>query len=68
MKSAVDQMNEELRNTAPAAAQTLDAVKGGVDLTSFRERFAGNNKDLRDSYDYASADLIKIIFTEDSLH
>jgi cyclase len=68
MKSAVDQMNEELRNTAPAAAQTLDAVKGGVDLTSFRDRFAGNDKDLRDSYDYASASLIKIIFEEDSLH
>jgi cyclase len=68
MKSGVDQMNEELRNTAPAVAQTLDAVKGGVDLSSFRQRFAGNDKDLGDSYDDASAHLIKIIFEEDSLH
>jgi glyoxylase-like metal-dependent hydrolase (beta-lactamase superfamily II) len=68
MKSAVDQMNEELRQTAPAVAQTLDAVKGGVDLTSFRQRFAGNDKDLLSAYDGACTSLIKIIFEEDSLH
>jgi cyclase len=68
MKSAVDQMNEELRNTAPAVAQTLDAVKGGVDLGPFRQRFAGDDKGLSDSYDDASANLVKIIFEEDSLH
>jgi cyclase len=68
MKSGVDQMNEELRNTAPAVAQTLDAVKGGVDLAPFRQRFAGNDKELGDSYDDAAAHLIKIIFEEDSLH
>jgi cyclase len=38
MKSAVDQMNEKLRQTSPAMNQTLDDVKGGVDLTPFRQR------------------------------
>lgn len=46
MKSAVDQMNERLRQTSPAMNQTLDDVKGGVDLTPFRQRFAGEDKDL----------------------
>jgi cyclase len=68
MKSAVEQMADKLRQTAPAMFQTLDAVKGGVDLTSFRQRFAGNDKDLGDAYDEAAANLIKIVYEEDTLH
>jgi glyoxylase-like metal-dependent hydrolase (beta-lactamase superfamily II) len=34
LKSAVDQMNAELKRTGPAMFQTLDGVKGAVDLTS----------------------------------
>lgn len=68
MKSAVDQMTEELRQTAPAMFQTLDDVKGGVDLKPFRQRFAGNDKDLGDAYDDAAANLIKVVYEEDTLH
>jgi cyclase len=67
MKSAVDQMNEKLRQTAPAMFQTLDDVKGGVDLKPFRQRFAGNDKDLGDAYDDAAANLIKVTYEEATL-
>lgn len=67
MKSAVDQMNEKLRQTSPAMNQTLDDVKGGVDLTPFRHRFAGDDKDLGDSFDDAASHLVKLVFLEASL-
>ncbi len=67
MKTAVDQMNEKLRQTSPAMFQTLDAVKGGVDLTPFRQRFAGNDKDLGDAFDEAANNLVKVVFEEASL-
>jgi len=67
MKSAVDQMTETLRQTAPAMFQTLDDVKGGVDLTPFRQRFAGNDKDLGDAYDEAATHLVKLVYEEATL-
>lgn len=67
MKSAVDQMNEKLRQTSPAMNQTLEDVKGGVDLTPFRQRFAGDDKDLGDSFDNAASHLVKLVFLEASL-
>jgi len=66
MKSAVDQMNEELRKTAPAMFHTLDDVKGSVDLTPFRQRFAGDDKDLGEAFDGVSARLVKLVFQEAS--
>jgi hypothetical protein len=38
-----------------------------VDLTSFRQRFAGNDKDLGDAFDDAAANLVKVVFEEASL-
>jgi cyclase len=67
MQSAVDQMNEKLRQTAPAMFQTLDDVKGSVDLTPFRQRFAGNDKDLAAAFDDIAARLVKLVFEEASL-
>jgi glyoxylase-like metal-dependent hydrolase (beta-lactamase superfamily II) len=67
MKSAVDQMTEKLRQTRPAMFQTVDEVKGGVDLTSFRQRFAGNDKNLGEAYDDAATSLVKVVFEEASL-
>jgi cyclase len=66
MQSAVDQMNEKLRQTSPAMFQTLDAVKGSVDLSSFKPRFVGNDKDLGPVFDETSALLIKLVFQEAS--
>jgi len=64
MQSAVDQVNEKLRQTAPAMFQTVDDVKGGVDLTAFRQRFAGNDAELAAAFDSVAARLVKLVFDE----
>jgi len=67
MKSAVDQMREKLRQTRPAMFQTLDEVKSGVNLEPFRQRFAGDDKDIAAAFDEAATDLVKIVYEEASL-
>jgi glyoxylase-like metal-dependent hydrolase (beta-lactamase superfamily II) len=67
LKSAVDQMNEKLRQTAPAFFQNLDDVKDAVDLTSFRQRFSGDDKDLGAEFDDEASHLVKLVFEEASL-
>jgi glyoxylase-like metal-dependent hydrolase (beta-lactamase superfamily II) len=67
LKSAVDQMNAELKRTGPAMFRTLDEVKGAVDLTPFRQRFAGNDKDLGEAFDDMASHLIKVALQEASL-
>ena len=64
MQSVVDQMNEKLRQTAPAMFQTVDDVKGSVDLSAFRQRFAGNDKELGAAFDEVAARLVKLVFDE----
>jgi hypothetical protein len=46
--------------------QTRDDAKGSVDLTPFRQRFAGTDKDLADLFDDRAASLIKLVFLEAS--
>jgi len=67
MKSAVDQMNAKLKDSFPAMFQTFDDVKGKVDLTPFRQRFAGTDKDLSAAFDDMAANLVKVVFEEASL-
>lgn len=67
LKSAVDQLNAKLTQTAPAMFQSLDDVKGAIDLTPFRQRFAGDDKDLGEQFDDAAAHLVKVVFEEASL-
>jgi len=67
LKSAVDQLNAKLVEVGPAVAQTLDDVKGSVDLTPFRQRFAGDDKDLGREFDDMAKNLIKVTFAEASL-
>ena len=64
MQSAVDQVNEKLRQTAPAMFQTVDDVKGSVDLTPFRQRFAGNDTDLAAAFDNVTTRLVRLVFDE----
>jgi len=64
MKSAVDQMNVKLSQSAPAMFQSVDDVKGSIDLGPFRKRFAGDDKDLGEAFDEVSARLIKLVFNE----
>lgn len=67
MKSAADQMNDALRKTGPAMFHTVDQVRGSVDLTAFRQRFAGSDKDLSAAFDQDAEDLVKLVFREASL-
>src|ERR1051326_1984016 len=67
MKSAVEQMNAKLSATFPAMFQTLDDVKDAVDLSAFRQRFAGNDKDLAAAFDATAARLVKVVFEEATL-
>src|SRR5262245_55458356 len=62
LKSAVDQMNAKLIQTGPAMFQTLDSVKGAVDLSSFRQRFAGADQDVGAAFDDMTTNLIKVTF------
>jgi hypothetical protein len=52
--------------TSPAMFQTRDDAKGSVDLTPFRQRFAGTDKDLADLFDDRAASLIMLVFLEAS--
>ncbi len=67
LRSAVDQMDAKLGQTRPAMFQTLDDVKSSVDLTSFRQRFAGDDQNLGYAFDDAAAHLVKLVFLEASL-
>ena len=60
-------MNARLRQSGPALSLTLDDVKGAVDLSAFRPRFAGNDRDLEAAFDDESARLVKLVFAEASL-
>lgn len=67
LKSAVDQLNAKLRQTGPAMFRTLDEVKEAVDLTPFRQRFAGSDEKKRAAFDDMATHLIKVVFEEASL-
>jgi cyclase len=64
MQSAVDQVNEKLRQTAPAMFQSIEDVRGSVDLSAFRQRFAGDDKELSAAFDNVAARLVKLVFDE----
>ena len=65
--SACAQMNEALRKTGPAMFRSADDVKSGVDLGSFRQRFAGSDRSLGESFDRAAGQLVRLVFREASL-
>jgi glyoxylase-like metal-dependent hydrolase (beta-lactamase superfamily II) len=64
MQSAVDQVRARIRQLGFPGAHTLDEVKGSVDLTKFRQQFAGDDKDLQAQFDEMADHLVKITFSE----
>lgn len=66
-QSAVDQLNARLRRSRPAMFQSVDDVKGAIDLTPFRQRFAGNDKAVANQFDYMAQSFVKLVFEEASL-
>jgi cyclase len=64
LQSAVDQMRQRIREIGFPGSHSLDDVKGSVNLTPFRPKFAGNDKDLQAQFDDMAANLVRITFTE----
>ena len=64
LQSAVDQVRARIRQIGFPGAHTLDEVKGSVNLTPFRQKFAGEDKDLQAQFDDMANHLVKITFSE----
>jgi cyclase len=67
LKSAVEQVRARIRQIGHPGFHSLDEVKGSVDLTSFRAKFAGDDKDLQAEFDDMTVHLVKIVFNEAAL-
>ena len=67
LQSAVEQMHARIRQIGHPGFHSLDDVKGSVDLTSFRQKFAGDDKDLGAEFDDMTVHLVKITFEEAAL-
>jgi hypothetical protein len=46
---------------------SLEELKGSVDLTPFRPKFAGDDKQLQAEFDDMTGHLLKIVFNEATL-
>jgi hypothetical protein len=64
MRSCVEQVRIRISQLGHPAGHTLDEIKGSVDLTPFRVKFAGDDKDLQAAFDEMAAHLVKTTFTE----
>jgi len=64
LQSAVDQVRARVRQIGHLGGHTLDDVKSSVDLSPFRQKFAGEDKDLEAAFDDMAANLVKIAFNE----
>lgn len=62
MKSAVDQVRAQIRKIGFPGSRSVDDVRGGVDLTPFRVKFADDDKDLAAQFDGMAVHLVKIVF------
>lgn len=67
LESAVEQVRARIRQIGHPGFHSLDEVKGSVDLTPFRAKFAGNDKDLQEEFDDMTEHLVKIVFNEAAL-
>ncbi len=66
-RSAVEQVRARIRQIGHPGFHSLDEVKGSVDLTPFRARFAGDDKDLATEFDDMTIHLVKLVFNEAAL-
>ena len=64
MQSAVDQVRARIRQLGHPGVYPVDEVKGAVDLTPFRAKFAGDDKDLQAQFDDMTTHLVEIVFKE----
>ncbi len=67
LKSTVEQLNTALSKVGPAMFRSVDDVKGSVDFTGFRQKFAGSDPDLQAAFDDMATNLLGVAFKEASL-
>jgi cyclase len=67
LQSAVDQVRARIRQLGHPGFYSVDKVKDAVDLTPFRAKFAGNDKDLQAEFDDMTVHLVKLVFNEAAL-
>jgi cyclase len=67
LKSALEQMRARIRQIGHPGFHSLGDVKDSVDLTPFRAKFAGDDKDLQAEFDDMTAHLVKLVFNEAAL-
>ncbi len=64
LNSSVEQVRARIRQLGFPGSHTVNDVKGSVDLTPFRTKFAGDDKDLQAEFDDMAEHLVKITFSE----
>jgi glyoxylase-like metal-dependent hydrolase (beta-lactamase superfamily II) len=67
LASAVNQLNARIRQIGHPGFHTVDDVRVSIDLTPFRQKFAGDDKDLQAEFDDMTGHLVKIAFNEAAL-
>lgn len=66
-RSAVEQVRARIRQIGHPGFHSVGEVKGSVDLTPFRAKFAGDDKDLAEEFDDMTVHLVKLVFNEAAL-
>ena len=66
-QSAVSQMNKRMGEAGPALSRSLDLLKQGIDLSSFKTKFASNDEELLGYFDSISEQVIKLVYQEAAL-
>ena len=64
-KSAIEQMNAKIREVGLFAE--FDTYNSAIDLTAFRSKFAGDDKDLNAAFDQIAAVVTKLVIREATL-
>jgi glyoxylase-like metal-dependent hydrolase (beta-lactamase superfamily II) len=67
LQSALSQVRARIGQLGHPAGYTVDAIRGAVDLTPFRFRFAGDDKDRQEEFDDQMKRMVELIFKEESL-
>jgi glyoxylase-like metal-dependent hydrolase (beta-lactamase superfamily II) len=67
LKNTVDQMHARIRQIGHPGFHSLEDVRGSINLTPFRQKFAGDDKDLQAEFDEMTVHLVKIAFNEAAL-
>ncbi len=67
LQSAVEQVRARIRQIGHPGFHSLEDVKGSVDLTPFRQKFAADDGDLQAEFDGMTSHLVKIVFNEAAL-